>query len=363
MNNPGLSDSGGSVYDRLCGVFYKLLRNAQLTVEYPDLAKLPGFEVVIADGRFDVLSYWKDGTEERLQIYPGQSRDSAALAYSNPGSAQVISRVPSAEQTMWVALSNGAIKAADRPAPFPSEDPHSVIPDKFQKDNADRQASGLWALTRGSATYRVGEFQEKQGLWKFQVGKKPKLIAGDVFSPIISSDGNWAVLTKSTNSPAHTVVAVRVNLRSGSILPVEIPEADSIQAISYVPEQQRFLIVRTKGPDTGSHQTVGPDKPEYWLVEAQTGHANVTNEEIRPFTHIGPRPLQSTSEPGTYWAAIPNATLNGTDFGRFDARSFRFTAVLRVPSLQFNSQAIWVDSAAKSIYITYRSHLLRVPLQ
>lgn len=363
MNNPGAADSGGSVYDRLCGSFHKLLRNTPLTIDYPDLAGLPGFEVLIADDRFSVLNYWKDGTEERLRIYPARDRGNAALAYSTPGSAKVmISRLPRAEAPRWVSIKNSVIETADRPAAFPSEDPHSVVPEKFQKDNEDRQPPGLWVLTQGSATYRVGEFQKRQGFWKFEPGKEPKLLAADLFSPAISDDGKWAILAKSNGSSAHTFALVRMNLGSGAMSPVDVPEADTLYAIAYIHEQKRFLVVRAKDPDTGSHKPVGPDKTEYWLVDAETGRGAVTHDEIRPFTHIGARPLQSTGEPGQYWAAIPNELGIGTDIGRFDARSSKFTSLLHIPALQFNSQAIWVDAPAKSIYITYRSHLLRASL-
>jgi hypothetical protein len=362
MNNPGMSDSGGSVYDQLCGSFHKLLRYAPLTIEYPELANLPGFEVVIADGRFYVLNYWKNGTDERLRIYPARDRGSAALVVSSPGSAQVISRVPKSEGPTWVSIKDGSIEKVDPPAVFPSEDPHSVVPKKFQKDNEDRQPPGLWALTQGPATYRAGEFQDKQGFWRFEASKEPTLLAEDVYSPVISNDGKWAILAKRTGSSDYLWAVVRVNLISGAILPVDIPEADRLYALAYIAEQKRFLIVRAKNPDTGSHKPVGPDKTEYWLVDAETGHGNITNEEIRPFTDVGPRPLQSTGEPGQYWAAIPEQTGNGTEVGRFDAQSFRFTSLLHVPALQFDSQAIWVDAPAKSFYITYRSHLLRASL-
>src|SRR5438874_2369457 len=362
MNNPGESDSGGSVYDRLCGSFHKLLRDAPLTIEYPDLANLPGFEVLIADERFRVLNYWKEGTEERLRIYLTRNRGSAAVVISTPGRARAISRVPKPEGLKWVSIKNGPIETTRRPAVFPSEDPHSVVPDKFQKDNEDRQPPGLWALTQGPATYRAGEFRGKEGFWKFQAGKEPTLLAEDVFSPAISGDGKWAILAKRNGSSNNTFVIVRMNLGSGAMMPVDVPEADRLYAIVYIADQKRFFVGRVKDPEQGCHEPVGPGKPEYWLVNAETGHANIASEEIRPFTHVGSRPLQSTGDLNQYWAAIPNELGNGTDIGRFDARSSQFTSLLHVPALQFNSQAIWVDAPAKSIYITYKSHLLRASL-
>ena len=365
MNNPGSSDSGGSVYDRLCISFEKLLRHGPLTVEYPDLAKLPGFEVLIADRRFHVLSFWKEGNEERLRIYPGRNFGGEAVAYSSPGSTVAITQLPEIKGSMWVSIVKGALEASKQPATFPADDPMSVVPDKFQKDDEDRQLPGLWALTNGSTstTYRAGEFQDKQGLWKFQAGKKPRFLTPDVFSPVISSDGKWAVVTKRGDSSKQASSVVRVNLNSGAIQAVDVPEAERVQAISYVSELQRFLVTRATEPDASSRGLAGPDKLEYWLLDAETGHATLTNDEVRPLTHIGARPLQSTGEPGEFWTAIPSENSGGTDIGRYEARSSRFTPLLHVPSLQFNSQSIWVDPGANAVFIVYKSHLLRLSLK
>jgi len=363
MNNPGESYSGGSVYDRLCGAFHKLLRTERLAIEYPELTKLPGFEVVIADERFHVMNYWKVGSEERLRIYPGRDRGSGALAFSNLGSVQVTSRIPESEGPAWISIQNGTIITDHPPAAFPSEDPHSVVPEKFQKDNENRQPSALWMLTQTTAAYRVGEFRNKQGFWRFEAGKNPKLLVTDVQSPAVSSDGKWALLAKSTGSWVEPNVVVRVNLASGAVLPVAIPKADTLNPIAYISERKQFLVVREKDPETGSHHPAGPDKPEHWLVDPETGKAEVINGEIRPFTHIGSRPLQPTGDvPGQYWAAIPNEEGDGTDIGQFDAKSFQFSPKLHVPALQFNSQALWVDAAVRIVYITYNSHLLRISL-
>jgi hypothetical protein len=362
MNNPGDSDSGGSVYDRLCGIFSKLLRTERFAIEYPELSNFPGFEVLIADDRFHVMNYWKDGSEERLRIYLGRDRGSAALAFSNLGSVQVVSRIPKSEGPTWVSIENGAVIAADPPAAFPSEDPHSVVPEKFQKDNEDRRPPGLWALTQGPITYRVGEFDDKQGFWQFAAGKNPKLLATDVLFPAVSNDGKWALLAQSNGSWVDPNVVVRVNLVSGGVLPVDIPKADTLNPIVYIAERKQFLVVREKDQETDSHKPVGPDKPEYWLVDPETGRATVTNEEIRPFTHVGSRPLQPTGAHGEYWAAIPSDKGEGTDIGRFDSKSLQFAPTLHVPGLQFNSQAMWVDTTARIVYITYKSHLLQVSL-
>jgi hypothetical protein len=363
MNNPGDSDSGGSVYDRLCGLFYKLLRAERLTIEYADLKKLPGFEVLVADERFHVMGFWKDGATERFRIYPGRDRGSASMAFSNLGSANVAQPIPKGENPIWVDIAGGAIKEVPAPALFPPENPNSVVPAEFEKENEQRQSSSLAMLSRGAVVYRVGELHDKSGFWSFEAGKAPKLVvSGDVLAPAISGDGKWALLAKSQGSWVDPNGLVRVNLSSGEILSVDVPEADTLEPIAYVPEQKRFLAYRAKDMLTDSHKPVGPDKPEYWLVDPETGKAEVTTGEVRPLTHIGARPLQPTVDSGRYWAAIQSEKDGGTDIGLYDAKSLSFTPQTHVPELMFNSQGLWIDEQSKTAYIVYKSQLLKLLL-
>jgi hypothetical protein len=366
MNNPGDSDSGGSVYDRLCGVFYKLLGAERLAIEYPGLKQLPGFEVLVADERFHVLGFWKDGATERFRIYPGRDRGSAAMAFSNLGSMRTTSRVPKAENPIWVSIADGIMADAPAPTLFPREDPNSVVPAKFEKENEQRQRSSVAMLSRGAVAYRVGDLDDKSGFWRFEPGKPPKLlVSGDVLSPAISTDGNWALLAfsdKSKRSWAEPNSLIRANLSSGKVLRVDVPEADTLDPVVYVPEQGRFLAYRAKDPPTDSHEPVGPEKPEYWLVNPETGKAEVTSGEVRPLTHVGARPLQRTNTDGQYWAAIPAEKDGGTDIGLYDAKSLKFARQMHVPELSFNSQALWVDEHTRTAYVVYRSQLLKFSL-
>ncbi len=341
MNNPGASDSGGSVYDRLCGVFYKLLGAERLALEYLDLKKLPGFEVVVADERFHVMGFWKEGATERFRIYPGRDRGSAAMAFSNLGSVRIASRVPKSEGPIWVSIVEGAMAVAPAPSLFPPENPNSAVPAEFEKENEQRRkTSSLAMLSRGAVAYRVGEIHDKRGFWRFEAGKAPKLlVAGDVLSPAVSNDGKWALLAKSSKSSANPNVLVRVNLSSGEMLRVYVPEADTLEPVAYVPEQRRFLAYRAKDIPADSHKPVGPDTPEYWLIDPETGKGEITFAEIRPLTHVGARPLQPASKGGQYWAAIPMESGRGTDIGWFDAQALKFTPLMHVPQLSLHSSS------------------------
>jgi hypothetical protein len=360
MNNPGDSDSGGSVYDRLCALFYKLLRAERLTIDYADLNRLPGFEVLVADERFHVIGFWKQGAKERFRIYPGRDRGSASMAFSNLGSANVTPPIPKAENPIWVELAGGAITEVPAPVLFPPENPNSIVPAQFDKENEQRQRLSLAMLSQGTVAYRVGDLHDKSGFWRFQAGKAPKLlVSGDVLAPAISDNGKWALLAKSHGSWVDPNGLVRVNLSSGEVLPVGVPEADTLEPMAYVPEQKRFLTYRAKDMPTDSHKPVGPDKPEYWLVDPETGKGEVTSGEIRPLTHVGARPLQPAAKSGRYWAAIPSEKNGGTDIGLYDATSLNFAQKMHVPELTFNSQALWIDEQSKTAYIVYKSQLLK----
>jgi hypothetical protein len=360
MNNPGDSDSGGSVYDRLCGLFYKLLRAERLAVEYPDLKNLPGFDIVVADERFHVLGFWKNGPAEAFRIYPGRDRGSAAMAFANLGSVRVTSRPPKTERPIWVSIVGESMTDASAPALFPPENPNSAVPVEFEKENEERQRSSVAMLSRGDIAYRVGEHHDKSGFWKFERGKAPKLlVSGDVLAPAISDDGKWALLAKSHGSWVEPNGLVRLNLSSGVVFSVDVPEADTLEPIEYVPEQKRFLAYRAKDTPTDAHKPAGPDRPEYWLVDPETGKAEVISREIRPLTHVGARLLQPSDINGQYWAAIPSDKDGGTDIGLYDARSLSFFLRMHVPELIFNSQALWVDEQSRTAYVVYKSQLLK----
>ena len=250
----------------------------------------------------------------------------------------------------------------DAPAPvlFPPENPNSVVPAEFEKENEERQRSSLAMLSHGDIAYRVGEHHDKSGFWKFERGKAPKLlVSGDVLSPAIDNDGKWALLAKSKGSWVEPNGLVRVNLASGDVLRVDVPEADTLEPIAYVPEQRRFLAYRAKDEPTDHHKPAGPDNPEYWLVDPETGKGDVTSDEVRPLTHVGARPLQPSDKSGQYWAAIPSDKDGGTDIGLYDAKSLNFALQMHVPELTFTSQALWVDEQSRTAYVVYMSQLLK----
>jgi hypothetical protein len=103
-----------------------------------------------------------------------------------------------------------------------------------------------------------------------------------------------------------------------------------------------------------------------WLVEPPTGELHEVAGDFRVFEfryakepHIV-RPLQPALRPGRYWAAMPEYQSRITQIGLYDVSSFRFTPIVEVPELAFDSQHVWVDEPAGKAYFVYGGHLLRV---
>jgi hypothetical protein len=362
MNNPGLSKSGGSIYDNLCGLFKGLVDSERFSIDYFDLSKLPGFEILFADHRFLLLDFWKEGDSEKYHISPDRDRGNEAKAFANLGSIQITSGTPKSKDTFWASINEGTMTEVSAPPLFPPANPNLAVPAEFDESNKDYYCSPLPMLSVGTSVYRegTGENHTKKGFWKFEPEKAPALlVSGNVSCPAISANGKWALLAKVKGTWANPNILVRVNLTSGEELNVHIPEADTLTPIAYIPELQRFLAYRAKDDPDINSKPVGPATSEYWLVDPETGKGEITTAEVRPLTHAGARPLQPKNASGEYWAAIPSGKADGTDIGIFDAKALRFIPQMHVPGIHFDSQALWIDEPTQTAYVVYQFQLLR----
>jgi hypothetical protein len=82
-------------------------------------------------------------------------------------------------------------------------------------------------------------------------------------------------------------------------------------------------------------------------------HNRLTRSQEKGYEEIGSR---------EYWAAIPDFEKRLTRVGRYDTRTFRFKPLMEIPDIRFASDDMWVDEAARRIYLAYNGHLLRLPL-
>jgi hypothetical protein len=364
MNNPGLGGSGGSAYDRLCKVFWDRLNAAHLDLHYRTAEKIAGFETIVADDRFFVGAPWKQGDDLRVAVYPNSR--SRGKAFSGNGISAIDGNVDLPNEFTWVSLRDHHLAFTGQPAVFPQDDHEKVIPEKLEKERKERgENSQVWPLTVGGTSYRLADWNDRTGLWQFARGRSPRLvIEGNFLWPVITPDRKWALLAQCKDTWAEPNFAVRVDLNTGKSFRLDMPQADRIKPLSYVAERGAVLVVRfQESQHSNDRKPVGPKTPEFWLVDASTGKAEIVHGEFAPLEDLGPRPLQVATKEGRFWAAIYRETEKATDIGTYDPAEFAFSPVLSVPGLNFNSQQIWVDEAEHKAYISYKGQLLRLSME
>ena len=98
------------------------------------------------------------------------------------------------------------------------------------------------------------------------------------------------------------------------------------------------------------------------FIAPNTGVVADVTGELRPWAQQTFRPLQRTSKPNEFWAALPDHEKNITEVGIYNAATLSFRRVMTVPKIKFNSMKMWVDEPGGKVLFVYRGHLLAVPL-
>jgi hypothetical protein len=360
MNNPGISDSGGSVYSQLVGRMRDLASAAPMTLHYRTSDKLPGFELLLADTRVAITGVWTSGADLRIGLAPEKTSQP-----DSQGKWTILDKsLALPVMVSWFHLEAGHLMPAPTPDEYPSSEPSAFVPKELE---ADLQEKGYpypeWQLTVAGKAYRVGSLGKTlDAFWELAPGRDPRMIAqtkSQFSSPVISPDGRWAVLTTYTGgSWADPNFVVRVDLGSGAVSRIAIPEANRVVPLGWVASRGRILVKRFRFED--GDKVIGPATPEYWLADPATGGAEIVKGEFAPFEEYAFRKLQPAESSNTYWAAIPNRNANQTAIGIYDEKNFVFQPIMLVPGILFDSRHIWVDKQAGQFYITYEGHLLRV---
>jgi hypothetical protein len=142
----------------------------------------------------------------------------------------------------------------------------------------------------------------------------------------------------------------------------------------YIPAIGKFLMVaRYYGEEgfvgeTDDEEQVdgsdeGPVQQRYYFLDADTGTLTPATADVRPLVQQTFRPLQPTGKPNEFWAALSYGEKHETVVGIYDARLLRFTPVRKLPKINFNSMAMWVDAVEGKVYFVYNGHVLRIPLK
>jgi hypothetical protein len=323
------------------------------TTRYNLEKDIKGLEVLYEDETLKVKDVWQRGDEIRIFVVREETEE------QNPA--------PSTPSSSWRKLKGNPL-ARDAGSTTTAPDGYSTFDEtRFPRDenddseHDDRQVQ----MITPDAILIARNFD---GLWKQVAGTKPvRISTGDddtYANPIVTGDGKWAVLSKADGDWSKPNYVVRFNLETGREFRVNIEPADQFDPIVYLPLHGKTLLRREKDDYYGmSREPVGPDKPEYYLLDPQTGAVQTITGVFEPLLQEGKRFLQPTENPNEYWAAIPNATKDQTQVGRYNVKDFSFKSVLTVPQITFDSMSMWVDEKQGEIYLVYKDQLLRLPLR
>lgn len=209
--------------------------------------------------------------------------------------------------------------------------------------------------------------RNSDGLWRQFAGSKPVRLGVEDASyanPIATRDGKWLIVSKTDSDENEPYHIVRLNLHSGREFRVNLPPADELKPISFLPGIGKVLIRRAKAPYIHPGLTVnGPDRPEYFLLDPVTGTTRPVSGDFTPLFHTDEHFLQATDKADEFWAAVSDGKKNQTQIGRYSLKDFSFKPVMAVPQLIFDSTSMWVDAREKKVYLVYKGQLLRLPLQ
>ena len=329
-----------TLHEELSGLFYRLSKSGEFVTRYEIEDKISGVEVLLADKKQEAIMVCGAGREIRVLI--GEK-----VADYKRGIAEAIPE--------WREFSSGAPgKVTDDP---PTCRVLSAIP-MLMKMNWNSHYGSSNEPTRVGNAWVYSSSGEDAGIWKFELGAEPaKIISGSYTHPVATPDGKWlAAMKVVTEGSENTWRLVRHNLQTGKEFPVTMPNGDYRLPVTYVAAHGKILIGAR-----GFHGEPHPGEIHY-LLDPETGTVQQVKGEFRPLREVFARELQQTGNPNEFWAAITDSQKMVTNIGRYDSKIFAFTPLIELQGLTLSTSDFWVDAAGGKIWLTYRGHLLRIPL-
>lgn len=389
---------------------FETFNQGNLKLHYLLADKIKGLEVLLADDKFEARSVWKNGNDLRVLVEDTEKKeelenelleqfkiensveidpDITAAYY-----AELQKRRESQEKRreeikyahfFWRGVDSGKLgEILPQPLEMPFLYDENQVPEAVRINPNPR----AWQVRAGNYEIRT-VYSEESGLYKISRLQEPvKLKDGNYDSPIVTADGNWVIASKRGEEWQDPKSLVRINIQTGKEFPVNLPPADIFAPIAFIASQNKVLIYRARGKkfyyegryeresqaddDEEETKPIQPDKndknpspltPEYYLLDAATGTTQAVKGEFRPLEQQTYRPLQMTTAPNEYWAAIYDKKLKETSIGRYNTKTFTFVSVTKLPDIKLDSMDIWVDEKEAKVYFVYETHLLAVPLQ
>lgn len=387
--------------DKLVAAFDKL-SEGEMRLNYWLTGKIGGLEVLLADKKFGALAVWKKENDFRVLVADNvkqaeiekelaelEKQENAVEIDDNDYEKIQARYLMQQKRRMqmqyshlaWRKVSGGKI---GEPTTQPAEMPYLFDETQIAEFEGIRFLPRAWQVRAGNTEIRVGDDYYENGIFRVSRPQKAvKLRDGTYNNPIVAANGKWVVVSKADSDWSEPNSVVRINLQTGKELKINILPADTLMPIAFIASQNKVLIYRRKGKfymtDTGISEIVfdgehdyqppasdkpnpSPAMPEFYLLDAETGIAQLVKGEFRPFLQQTYRPLQPTGTPNEFWAAIYDEKTRQTQIGRYNDKTFKFTPVRAIPDINLNSMQIWIEEKEAKIYFVYQGHLLSLPL-
>jgi hypothetical protein len=390
--------------------FFESFKTGETKLHYRLADKIKGLEVLLADDKLPVQTVWKKDADLRFVVADLAQREenqkNLDLMIANESQIedeteeQRVARYQNYQKRrfelqfahlFWRKFENGKpgdIVSQPSEAQFLYDQTQVSL---FAGVDANPRA---WQVRTNGGEIRTSSDYENNGLFRVVPGQNPvKIRAGKFFQPIVSADGKWAVVSKMPGNWGDPKTVVRVNLQNSAESKVNIQPSDIFLPIAFLPTHNKFLLFRSNrqsarflsgqvidsdgeavseeseeevsddAPTKNVKPNPSPKMPEYYLLDANTGIAQMVKGEFRPLFQQTFRPLQPTGNPNEFWAVIYDKKSDTTDIGRYNDKTFTFQTAVKLPEIALDSMAVWVDEKEGKIYFTYQGHLLSVPIK
>ncbi len=382
--------------------FFDNFDKGDLRLNYWLASKVKGLEIMMSDKKFNALAVWKKDADFRVLVEDKAKREEIEKQLTQLEKQENSVEIPSDDYVQlqsryeaqqrrrlrmqydhysWRKVENGLLGANTTQ---PAETPYLFDETQVSEAEGLNLFPRAWQVRSGNSEIRVGIDYYQNNLFKVSRSQAATKIKDGTFqNPIVTGDGKWVVASKSEEDWVKPQTLTRVNLNTRKEFPINIPPADTLMPIAFNASNNKILIYRAKGKSFRSEEGLiqydgeydgeyvqptsntpnpSPAVPEFYLLDAETGIAQLVKGEFRPFLQQTYRPLQPTGVANEFWAAIYDEKLKATQIGRYNDKTFKFTPVRAIPDINLNSMQIWIEETAGKIYFVYQGHLLGLPL-
>ncbi|MBA3633665.1 MAG: hypothetical protein H0W58_12800, partial [Acidobacteria bacterium] len=325
---------------------------------------IAGLEILFADKNLQAQTLWKDGddfrvllddTERRKQIDKELQRQDASDAESDDEDYEKLEETRQKrraqrefENFAWYQVGKDKLEGLVAQPPqieyLPVRDGSPVTATNEQ-----------WKARTPNFEIRT----DNEGLYKKSRGQITRILSGFYDQPVVTPNGRWAVVTKYSEED-EGIALVRVNLLTNKEFKIKLKDYPRLNAVAFIPSMNKVLVLA--GAYDYEYVEESVKRGDYFLLDAETGNMQAAKGEIRPLAQQTFRPLQPTANVDEFWAAIPDAEKSQTQVGTYNAKTFSFKPLLKIPQISFDSMDLWVDEKENKIYFVYKGQLLGLPL-